>query len=223
MEVFQSDNIRNDNALFESIADDLLNQGYSVKPNALPAELCENLKHHIEKIPSEQFISAGVGRAQQHTPNNSVRNDKISWINDESSAGQQWLAWASQLQNYLNRRLLLGLFSFESHFAHYAPGDFYKRHLDAFKGDANRIVSIVIYLNSDWLPKDGGEFVLYQNENKDKNDQEGLKVLPTLGTIAVFLSEDFPHEVLPANRNRYSIAGWFRVNSSVSQRVDPPR
>ena len=37
-------------------------------------------------------------------------------------------------------------------------------------------------------------------------------VLPELGTLVIFLSEDIPHEVLPAMRDRYSIAGWFRVN-----------
>lgn len=30
--------------------------------------------------------------------------------------------------------------------------------------------------------------------------------------MVVFLSEKFPHEVLKANRKRYSIAGWFRVD-----------
>jgi SM-20-related protein len=28
--------------------------------------------------------------------------------------------------------------------------------------------------------------------------------------------------VLASNRDRYSISGWFRVNTSVTDRVDPP-
>ena len=32
-----------------------------------------------------------------------------------------------------------------------------------------------------------------------------------------------PHEVLPARRERYSIAGWFRVIGNGAGRVDPPR
>ena len=51
---------------------------------------------------------------------------------------------------------------------------------------------------------------------------DGIRVAPAVGTLAVFLSEDFEHEVLPARRDRYSIAGWFRVNSSSARRVDPP-
>jgi SM-20-related protein len=37
------------------------------------------------------------------------------------------------------------------------------------------------------------------------------------------LSEDHLHEVLPTQRDRYSIAGWYRVNSSNANRVDPPK
>ena len=34
---------------------------------------------------------------------------------------------------------------------------------------------------------------------------------------------EFPHEVLPAMRDRYAIAGWFRLNSSIANNIDPPR
>jgi SM-20-related protein len=111
------------------------------------------------------------------------------------------------------------LFSFESHFAHYAPGDYYKRHYDAFKGEANRILSIVTYLNPGWMQSDGGELVIY----RDDQDREGIRVVPLHGTIVVFLSALFPHEVLPAERDRYSVAGWFRVNESNLNKVNPPQ
>ena len=122
------------------------------------------------------------------------------------------------MQTFLNRRLLLGLFSFESHFSHYAVGDFYKRHMDAHKGDANRVLSIVVYLNPEWLPESDGELVLY----KDESDKKGIKVIPMFSTVVVFLSEEFPHEVLATQRDRYAIAGWFRLNSSILGRIDPP-
>ena len=38
-------------------------------------------------------------------------------------------------------------------------------------------------------------------------------VLPRGGTLVVFLSDRFPHEVLPARRERLSLAGWFRRRS----------
>ena len=35
--------------------------------------------------------------------------------------------------------------------------------------------------------------------------------------------EEIPHEVKPARRDRFSITGWFRLNTSSPDRVDPPR
>ncbi len=208
-----------DETLFERIAQDLQQQGYSINHSALPPALGEALWQQLQQMNTAEFDRAGIGREQDHQLNGFVRTDEVCWIDGSSTAGGQWLEWAQSLQTYLNRRLFLGLFSFESHFAHYGCGDFYKRHLDAFKGEANRVLSLVVYLNPGWLPDDGGELVLY----RDEQEGEGLRVTPAFGSVVVFLSEEFPHEVLPARRDRYSIAGWFRVNSSTNQRVDPPR
>ncbi|MCY7295534.1 2OG-Fe(II) oxygenase [Alteromonas sp. a30] len=205
-------------ALFNQIANDLRNQGYSIKPNALPETLANALLQHQYDMDDSQFKNAGIGRGDKYLKTDFVRTDEICWITGDSEAGQEWLKWASALQSFLNRRLFLGLFSFESHFAHYAPGDFYKRHYDAFKGEANRVLSLVTYLNPDWQQNAGGELVLY----RDEHDREGIKVTPLHGTIVAFLSEDFPHEVLPATRDRFSIAGWFRINTSIAGQLDPP-
>jgi SM-20-related protein len=74
-----------------------------------------------------------------------------------------------QLRIGLNRRLFLGLFDFECHYSHYAKGDFYQRHMDAFKGGvsqghSNRVLSTVFYMNSDWGENDGGELLLYSDK-----------------------------------------------------------
>jgi len=204
--------------LFESIATDIQNKGYSITSNGLPLALTEALWDQLQSMSAQQFERAGIGRVEAYALNAFVRTDEICWITGASRAGQQWLDWMAELQQYLNRRLLLGLFSFESHFAHYGPGDFYKRHVDAFKGEANRILTVVMYLNPGWQPEDGGELVLYT----DDVEQGSIRVTPAFGTLVVFLSEDFPHEVLPAKRDRYSIAGWFRLNTSTSDRIDPP-
>ena len=208
-----------DDDLFSRIASDIRLQGYSIQPCALAPDLVEQLYQHVQHMRADQFENAGIGRQQDYMHNTFVRTDEICWINGTSEAGTNWLSWSADLQQYLNRRLFLGLFSFESHFAHYGPGDFYKRHVDAFKGEANRVLSLVVYLNPDWNTEKGGELVLF----RDDNDRDGIRVLPAMGTIVVFLSEEFPHEVLPANRDRYSIAGWYRVNTSNSEKVDPPR
>ena len=208
-----------DQILFERIAQDIERQGYSICPAALPTVLTRALSLHRQAMDAERFTKAGIGRGNGYLTNDFVRTDQICWINGESSTGRQWLHWTAGLQGFLNRRLFLGLFSFESHFAHYRPGDYYKRHYDAFRGEANRVLSMVVYLNPDWSSIEGGELVLYQTDN----DRDGIRVVPLMGTVVVFLSEEFPHEVLPATRDRYSIAGWFRVNTTTGNRIDPPR
>ncbi|WP_371379652.1 2OG-Fe(II) oxygenase [Thalassotalea aquiviva] len=70
-----------------------------------------------------------------------------------------------------------------------------------------------------WQEGHGGELVLYQSGSC----QNGMIVKPEFGTLALFLSEEFPHEVLTANKERYSIAGWFRSNGSFGYKVDPPQ
>lgn len=199
----------NDEMLFSLIAQDLETKGYSIRPGALSEELMNSLIIHQQEE-ADSFKKAGIGRTDNFQINDFVRTDEICWITGETQSGKQWLDWAAGLQSHLNRRLFLGLFSFESHFAHYAPNDYYKKHYDAFRGEANRVLSIVAYFNPNWTSADGGELVMYM----DDEDKTGIKVQPHSGTLVTFLSEEFPHEVLPTNRDRYSIAGWFRVKTS---------
>lgn len=206
--------------LFESIAAGLQTDGCVVTANALPLLISSGLLHRIATLQHDDFRRAGTGRGQEHQLNRFVRRDRIRWLSHEHPAESAWLDYMASLQQYLNRRLFLGLFSYEGHFAHYSPGDFYRRHMDAFQGQANRILTTVLYLNPDWESRDGGELVIYYPCNHDK---ELCRVRPAFGTLVTFLSEEYPHEVLPAQRDRYSIAGWFRLNSSTAAISDPPR
>jgi len=201
--------------LFSRIAESIELNGYCILPASMPDDVVLPLAQQA-RTRAQQFYDARVGRGTDITKNQFVRRDKIAWIDGETSAEQRWMAWAERLRVYLNRRLLLGLFSYESHFAHYQSGDFYRKHLDAFKGEANRVLSTVLYLNSGWHLDDGGELAIF-----DAEDNPITKVTPLLGTLVIFLSEEFPHEVLPAKRDRFSIAGWFRLNQSSYGRVDP--
>lgn len=205
--------------LFGDIADALHSSGFSINQQALPPALCQALLAELQQLHEAAFEPAGIGRSQLHQLDRSIRSDKIHWINHSSSAGKLWLNWCDRLQSYLNRQLYMGLFSFESHFAHYPPGASYQRHYDAFRGESNRVLSVVAYLNPNWQAHQGGALSLYSNDQ----DELGITVLPELGTVVTFLSEEFPHEVHPSLDDRYSIAGWFRVNTSIAGRIDPPR
>ncbi|MDP2227267.1 MAG: 2OG-Fe(II) oxygenase [Moraxellaceae bacterium] len=45
-------------------------------------------------------------------------------------------------------------------------------------------------------------------------ERERYRLRPEGGRLAIFMSEDMPHEVLPATRERWSIAGWFRTRTA---------
>jgi len=114
-----------------------------------------------------------------------------------------WLTMEA-LRVELNRALLLGLDELEAHYALYPAGARYARHSDCFRDDAARVLSSVLYLNSDWHRDDGGQLRLYLPHDAS------LDIYPELGTLVLFLSAEFEHEVLPAKRERLSVAGWFR-------------
>ncbi|MDO6681845.1 MULTISPECIES: 2OG-Fe(II) oxygenase [unclassified Oceanobacter] len=213
--------------MFQYIEEQLLSNGLAVcqpfdlqLPLTPLAELSQQLRTRVMNLGEQKLQLAGTGREQAHQLNRQIRRDRIRWLTQENPAEKAWLDFMAQLQQHLNRTLLLGLFSYECHFSHYRPGDFYQKHKDAFIGQSNRVLSTVLYLNPDWQADEGGELLIYGDE---ENDTVRSRLLPQFGTLVTFLSEEFPHEVLAANRHRYSIAGWFRLNSSVSHRVDPPR
>ncbi|WP_027328804.1 2OG-Fe(II) oxygenase [Marinimicrobium agarilyticum] len=205
--------------LLDTVADQLEQQGYALMPQALPPEIVDALFIELKQRRDWDFKPAGIGRQDDFQVNRFVRSDEICWLNGESPAAAGFLAWMDALREGLNRRLFLGLFDYEAHYASYPAGAFYKKHVDAFKGRSNRVLSTVFYLNPQWQPSDGGELVIYD----EKDESEIKRVLPEYGKLVIFLSEVFPHEVLPAKRERNSIAGWFRVNNSSTWAADPAR
>ena len=208
-----------DQDLFDAVADAIEARGYIILPSALPPALTDALYLHLQQLDTASFRPAGIGREQDEMKNPFVRNDRICWLKPDAPAVAGYLAWAERLRQAVNQRLFLGLFDYECHFAHYPPGAFYKKHLDAFRGERNRVLTTVYYLNPQWLPADGGQLLLYTPDGSDLLET----VQPSYGWMVVFLSERFPHEVVAARRARFSIAGWYRVNNSLQGRIDPPR
>lgn len=200
------------------IAEALEARGYAVIDEALPRESADNLLAHLHALGTEAFIRAGLGREADYRRSAAVRGDLIHWLDPEDKAAAAWFARMESLRAALNRRLFLGLFDYECHYARYPAGAFYRKHLDAFKGGDNRVVSTVLYLNPDWEAEHGGELLLY-----DRQERPLEQLAPLFNRLVLFLSADFPHEVLPAARERCSLAGWFRINGSRGDRIDPPR
>ncbi|TON45518.1 SM-20 protein [Vibrio parahaemolyticus] len=156
----------------------------------------------------DNWKKARIGRNDDVTRIESIRSDKIQWL--KPAMGQpiaNYLSKMEEIRQEVNRHFFLGLFEYEAHFAKYEKGDFYQKHLDCFKGNENRRLTTVFYMNESWSEEDAGELVVY-----DLNDKEIATIPPRGGRLLVFLSEQFPHEVLPTNAERFSIAGWFRIN-----------
>lgn len=202
----------------DTIADGLNDAGYIIISNALSAELLNPLQNRVLKLSDRNWQQAGIGRSSSFQKNSDIRSDSLYWISTDNPIEAAYLQAMEELRSGLNRRLYMGLFDYESHFATYPKGAYYQKHVDALKGKSNRIVSTILYLNNIWQKKDGGELLLYS----EQGDSVIETVKPELGTMVFFLSEKFPHEVLKASRQRYSLTGWFRVNGSESGRVDPP-
>ncbi|MCR9834819.1 2OG-Fe(II) oxygenase [Vibrio parahaemolyticus] len=188
------------NKLIDALATD----GYYIWDDFLSDEEVTQLRDCIP----DNWKKARIGRNDDVTRIESIRSDKIQWL--KPAMGQpiaNYLSKMEEIRQEVNRHFFLGLFEYEAHFAKYEKGDFYQKHLDCFKGNENRRLTTVFYMNESWSEEDAGELVVY-----DLNDKEIATIPPRGGRLLVFLSEQFPHEVLPTNAERFSIAGWFRIN-----------
>ncbi|WP_442111375.1 2OG-Fe(II) oxygenase [Pseudomonas sp. NUPR-001] len=198
--------LSSDHPLLLRIVDDLATHGWSQQDIFLPASLTLALAAECRNRAAEgELAPAAVGRGSAQGVREGIRGDHIQWLEPgQAECCDQYLELMDSLREALNRGLYLGLEDFECHFALYPPGAFYRKHLDRFRDDDRRTVSAVIYLNPDWLPEDGGQLRM-SLKNGEEHD-----VQPVGGCLVVFLSGDIPHEVLPANRERLSVTGWFR-------------
>lgn len=197
-------------AMLDVIADALVDKGYVFLTDLVPAHISQVLLEKIQSTQVHELKAASIGRGVEQQLNPDIRRDRIQWLEEHNEPDGQYLELMTQLKNGLNRRLFMGLFDYESHYAVYHPGAFYKKHVDALKGSQNRILTTVFFLNPHWKEADCGELIIY-----DEQDNELERIAPKMGHFVIFLSERFPHEVRQTLAQRNSIAGWFRVSNSV--------
>jgi len=187
------------------VADGLAENGFAIIDNFLfPSEVRSILELEDFKNGMLQFKKAGIGKLQDKQINEAIRGDYIQWI-DRSTATppiQTYLSRLNELISFLNQNLFLSLKDYEVHLTIYPPGSYYKRHLDQFKKDDHRRLSVICYLNEDWKEEEGGQLRIYQSE-------KFIDVLPAAGRLVCFRSDQLEHEVLPATRPRLSITGWI--------------
>lgn len=192
--------------LHQITLDDLATHGWSQQNQFLPEELTLALASECRALAASGALDfAAVGRGAAQTLRPEIRGDRTRWLEaGQSDACDRYRGIMETLRLALNRAFFLGLDNYESHFALYAPGASYSRHLDRFRDDDLRTVSVVIYLNPGWLPEQGGALRLHPQ------GEQARDIVPLGSRLVLFLSADMLHEVLPATCERLSLAGWFR-------------
>mmetsp|Transcript_118568 Transcript_118568/g.242291 ORF Transcript_118568/g.242291 Transcript_118568/m.242291 type:complete len:419 (-) Transcript_118568:394-1650(-) len=102
-------------------------------------------------------------------------------------------------------------------YAYYPEGGFYRRHRDAVKGSPSwlREYSLLLYLNDDSYDAetDGGRLRVHFDTGGDFLPPGEAPLFQdvdaTGGTLVLFESDRFPHEVLDTVSERFAVVGWY--------------
>ena len=203
----ESDEIKEQNQ-FEVLIQGLIDNNYGCCDDFVIPGTVIGLRDNIAGLgASGDMKAAGIGNKMDFQKNELIRSDKINWI-EEKSTNQFEAIYVKKIWKFihhLNKTCFTSILSFESHYASFEQGSFYKRHLDQFKNEKGRKYSIVLYLNQDWKIEDGGMLSLYPLGGLQKD------ISPIGGRMVFFRSDEMEHEVHPSlTRARSSIAGWFK-------------
>lgn len=192
---------------YEELINGFVDNNLGVSNFFIPEPLFAALRNHLEEQYFDgQFTVAGIGDVNNRVVNSTIRRDKIFWIDSSTKikAEQEFIELVEGFILYLNRTCYTGINAYEFHYAVYEPGTFYKRHKDQFKTNSARKFSLVSYLNDDWQETDGGNLMLYPNE------ETIVSIPPTAGKTVFFKSDEMEHEVAVCTRPRLSITGWLK-------------
>ncbi|MBK1791093.1 2OG-Fe(II) oxygenase [Persicirhabdus sediminis] len=196
----------------DELAASVAEPGFGIFPKLLSANIQNDLiKLMTDKVQSDSLVQAGVGAGHEMKVRAEIRNDSIYWFDPDDPApmANKWIVAMDGICQHFRQHLFLSLWSYEGHLARYPAGGFYKAHLDRHAKTLAREITVIAYLNEDWLASDGGQLRLYTDSNLGINGPF-IDVLPEAGTVVIFRSADFWHEVKPAKRARLSLTGWLR-------------
>ncbi len=201
-----------ENSLYEQIISDIGTQQFSIVEDFFTSDEVLLLRQSlIEKYEEDEFKKAAIGNRLNESIVKSIRGDVILWMDELNADATETVFFnkINDLVGYLNTTCFLGILHKEFHYAIYPKDTFYKRHIDTFQNDDRRKLSFVCYLNEDgWLPENGGELVLYLNDNGAEVEKV---IYPFPGCVVIFESQIIEHEVKPVNTKRFSITGWLKT------------
>lgn len=178
---------------------------FLVVDNFISDKMYRNIQTYFDALLEQrEFSKAAIGSAEKRQVESSIRGDFIYWLDPEKDREMSdFFALADEVMLNIRQQLFLSLSDYEFHFALYPPETKYEKHVDQFRGQDNRVISLLIYLNEDWETGDGGELKIYQQEDND------LIVEPLARRLLMFKSDTVEHEVLQTNTHRRSLTGWL--------------
>lgn len=196
------------NAIFETIINSFLNDKVGLGKDFLSKDLAKQLKSNLLNLfLQKEFQVAGIGNNTKYVQNSLIRKDLIYWLDRQHNDVHEnsFFDLIDKFVAYLNKTCYTGITSYEFHYAYYAEGSFYKRHLDQFKDNKSRAYSMIMYLNEDWTAADGGELCIFHPNH--------IQIIPPKnGDVVFFKSSELEHEVLLCHKARMSITGWLKIN-----------
>jgi len=212
----------------------LREQGYVVVEDFLPSEWTETLRADILGLrSSNKFRVARIGQDSTNALNQEIRVAETCFLGrnkpelrDAPSADRERLY---DVLGQLRRDLetdTVGLDESLSEFlyAYYPTGGFYRRHRDAIRGSASylRRYSLLLYLNdaSYDADTDGGRLRIHMDTGGDFLPAGEAPLFQDVdadgGTLVLFESDKFPHEVLDTVRERFAVVGWYNRPMSLA-------
>lgn len=215
----------------------LREQGYVIVDDFLPSEswmdaLREDVLHLRQK---NKFKVAKIGQDSTNTLNEEIRVAETCFLGRDKPELRDVPNPVRERLYDILETLRLDLQEGENAnnldpnlseflYAYYPTGGFYRRHRDAVKGSASwlREYSILLYLNEEEYDPDvdggclrvhfdsGGDF-LPAGEAPIFQDVEAYG-----GTLVIFESNRFPHEVLDTVAERFAVVGWYNRPMTLS-------
>ncbi len=184
--------------------DQLSENDYVIVDDFINDEMFNSIMEFFHEMETaDKLKKAGIGAQQDYQVKAEIRGDFIYWLDEgRDVALKPFFDLKDELIQSLKRFCYLSLSGSEFHIAKYPAGSYYHRHLDQFNERTNRQITVLIYLNKDWKPGNGGELVIY------KEDKEIL-VEPIAKRLLLFKSDVIEHEVLTTQVPRYSLTGWL--------------
>jgi len=224
----------------------LRDQGYVIVDDFLTSEsLMDDLRKDVLHLrQKDRFRIAKIGQDSTNTLNEEIRVAETCFLGNDKPALRDVpnpvreklydiletlrldLQEGSENSNNHHKQLDPNLSEFL--YAYYPMGGFYRRHRDAVKGSASwlREYSLLLYFNEEsYDPEtDGGRLRVHFDSGGDFLPAGEAPLFQDVdaygGTLVIFESNKFPHEVLDTVAERFAVVGWYNRPMSLADLSD---